>query len=142
MKEVTSDSGVTWSATSETSAGTLIQADSTDCGYGERWSLVSGSYACSNANKYQLYVKEVTRDSGTTWSATSETSAGTMIESNSYDCGYRTQWSNSGTTCQDGSGSSGCNLYNIEVLRESRDYGSTWGNPISSRTRKLDRVKL
>lgn len=91
--EVSYDNGVTWSVVS-TSAGTLIEADSPDCGYVPptpiqyRWTQ-SGT-TCIGYDKYQNNIKEESTDGGVTWTVVTphEYSASTLIEADSPDCGY------------------------------------------------------
>ena len=84
-----------------------------------QYRTITTGTTCSDANKYVLNEFQVSYDDGTTWTTISS-STGSIIESNSYDCGYRT-----GTT----TGTPYCDGYDkyIDVYsRESRDYGDTW----------------
>ena len=95
QKYISYDSGVTWSATTEYRMGDLIESASTDCGYVPptpeaqyRW--VNSGYTCVGYDKYQQQIKQVSYDSGSTWSnvVPNEFSATTLVESNSSYCGY------------------------------------------------------
>ena len=99
-----------------------VQTEQTVCEdtYRERW--VNSGTTCEDANKYNVQVKEITEDGGETWSATSETRLGTMIEANSEDCGYRTR-TESGTPYCDYSNYNKCVRVENQV---SRDSGATW----------------
>lgn len=85
-----------------------------------RWVAIGTT--CSNGNKYQNNVKQVSTDGGHTWTdvVPAEYSASTLIESDSYDCGYRTGTTSSSTYCN------GDDLYVDVYYRVSRDTGTTW----------------
>jgi len=113
--QVSYDSGVTWTTTA-TSATTLVEADSPDCGYPPtpvepiyRWTnipisedyicddcpevqyrwVASTGYVCSGTNKMTREIEEISYDSGTTWTPTGdERAALPIIEAASTDCGY------------------------------------------------------
>ena len=97
-KQVSIDSGSTWSdiEPAEYSAGTVIEYDSTDCGYVPdpiyRWVTDGDNYICDyeTHTKYQQEKKQVSLDSGSTWSdvVPKEVRAGVVIEYDSPDCGY------------------------------------------------------
>jgi len=82
--QVSYDSGTTWTTTA-TSATTLIEANSTDCGYSAR-TLTTG-WTCQGYDKYGKAEYQVSYDSGVTWTTTA-TGVTTLIEANSSDCGY------------------------------------------------------
>ena len=81
--EVSYDNGVTWEVVS-TSAGTLIETNSYDCGYRTR--TTSGTAYCTGYDKYVDVYSQVSTDYGSTWTTTATTP--TLIEANSPDCGY------------------------------------------------------
>ena len=85
-----------------------------------RW--VESGTTCNNGNKYQNNIKEQSTDGGETWTVVipEEYSASTLIESDSYDCGYRTGTTSSSTYCN------GDDLYVDVYYRTSRDSGTTW----------------
>jgi len=86
-------------------AGELIEEDSPDCndvtwqetdGYiceddGQttlyRW-VTNGNFICEGFSKYSEEVKQVSYDSGETWSDTQETRKSRLVEENSSYCGY------------------------------------------------------
>ena len=124
------DGGVTWEFVS--SSSTLVEQDSEYCGYEPtpevqyRWTE-SGT-TCDNANKYKRYIKEVSYDGGEAWLVVQppQYSAGTLVESDSYDCGYRTSATTSATYC------SNANQYVDVYSLVSRDYGVTWSTASTS----------
>lgn len=113
------DDGDTWEVVSTTP--TLVEEGG--CASPEvqyRWVAIGTT--CSNGNKYQNNVKQVSTDGGHTWTdvVPAEYSASTLIESDSYDCGYRTGTTSSSTYCN------GDDIYVDVYSRVSRDYGTTW----------------
>ena len=52
-----------------------------------QYRTIQSGYTCVGYDKHNQDVYEVSYDNGVTWSVVS-TSAGTLIETNSYDCGY------------------------------------------------------
>lgn len=87
------DSGTTWSVVTptQTQLGTLVEAKSADCGYATRWA--DSGWTCSGTSgydKYNLQVLQESFDSGATWSVVTPTQErlGTLIETDSPDCGY------------------------------------------------------
>ena len=94
--EVSYDGGTTWQHVQpeQTRRGSLIEANSTDCGYiapQYRWQTApNDNYICSGTTKYQKQYYQVSYDGGNTWSNVTpiQTRAGSVIEYNSSDCGY------------------------------------------------------
>ena len=85
-----SDNGATWQDTGNTRQGSLIQHNSTDCGYIEyqyRWVVVENEYICNNYDKYEKEKQQRSTD-GVIWSDTGYTRQGSLIQHNSTDCGY------------------------------------------------------
>ena len=98
-----SDNGNRWYATNIYRQGSLIESNSTDCGYVPRieyeyqW-VITTTTTCVGYNKYYLYKKQRrVKNSGASWedvvpTETSYNGNGTMspqlIEENSPDCGY------------------------------------------------------
>lgn len=79
-----SNNGMTWTATTDTRVGSLIESDSFDCGYiAEEWR--NTGTMCYGLDKYYQQTKYIT-DNGTTWTATTDTRRGSLIESQSVDC--------------------------------------------------------
>lgn len=133
IQQVSYDSGATWTTVDPPvySATTLVEADCPDCCQ-HRWHQADASnYACDNANKYYKEVYQVSYDSGVTWSDVypeQSRRTDTLIEADSYDCGYRTR---TFTTAQY------CNLFDKcvdEKSQVSRDYGNTWETTATTTT--------
>lgn len=78
------DYGNTWVTTSS-SRGSLIEANSPDCGY--RTQTVSTGYTCDGVDKYQLIENQESYDYGNTWVTVSSTT-GSLIAEYSPDCGF------------------------------------------------------
>lgn len=121
-KQRSGDGGVTWQDVEpeeyEPMGAPIDVYDSLQECEALRRTIVSG-YTCIGVDKYNLVLNQVSYDSGTTWQTVS-TSAGTLIETNSYDCGYRTRITSGTPYC------SGYDKY-VEVYRQlSYDYGETW----------------
>ena len=129
------DCSAAWVATNIYKRGTLIQANSVDCGYiptdtYERW--VEDGYMCDGYSKYKRLRKEISEDN-IQWYVTSIFKRGDLIENNSSDCGYIpsitgncTDYRNDGLTICDG-----YNKYNYlrKYVRECEDCSnctSTW----------------
>ena len=90
-QQKSTDNGVTWSDTGNTRQGDVIELNSEDCGYvvNKRWITVEGEYICNGYNKYVKEKEQQSTDGGVTWTDTGNTRQGTLIESNSVDCGYK-----------------------------------------------------
>ena len=123
--EVSYDFGETWEVVS-TSAGTLIEANSEDCGYSAR-TVSTGTTCAGNhgVNKYQLIENQESYDYGVTW-ITISSSTGSLIEENSEDCGYSARTVSTGSTCV------GVDKYQLIENQVSYDYGSTWTTTATS----------
>lgn len=113
---VSYDYGTTWEVYS-TSAGTLIETNSPDCGYRTR--SVS-STTCDNGDKYRVDLNQVSYNSGLTWITTSSSS--TLIERDSQDCLCYERWVESDSVCL------GYDKYTNIVKQTSCDSGSSWEN--------------
>lgn len=121
-----SDCEAAWSATSIYKQGTLVQANSIDCGYiptdtYERW--VEDGYMCDGYSKYKRLRKYIS-DDNVQWYETNTYKRGDLIEDNSFDCGYIPtenyyEWRVEGTMCD------GFNKYNRERKYISSD-GNRW----------------
>lgn len=94
--QVSNDGGETWNNVSpeKTRRGSVIEYDSTDCGYVPptsqyRW-VNTSSKMCSGYDQYYVAVKQVSTDGGKTWSnvTPTETQIGTLYQADSYNCGY------------------------------------------------------
>ena len=93
-----------------------------------RWE--NSGTTCVNCDKYQRTIKQVSYDNGSTWENVSpaEYSATTLIEANSYDCGYRTRTTSGTPYC------SGYNKYVDVYSQVSYDSGSTWSTTATTAT--------
>ena len=129
---VSYDNGVTWEKTSNTKAGTLIQEESTDCGYSSR-TITDVSEDCEGFTKVittTIYNQE-SSDSGQTWVTTSSTSSATY-EYLSTDCGYVPPTpSSSGDYFTIIARSSGTLYVSCQTsnAKYSTDNGATWSEP-------------
>lgn len=91
--QVSYDGGSTWQnvVPQQTRAGELIESGSTDCGYIQPiYRTLSTATTCVGYDKYTLAEYQVSYDEGFSWSTTA-TSATTLIEAYSEDCGYAPQ---------------------------------------------------
>ena len=112
---VSRDYGVTWSTASTSTE--LIEEDVVECGFSAR--TISTATTCVGVDKHYLDEYQESRNSGTTWTTISS-STGSLIESNSYDCGYRTGTTSGDPYCQ------GYDKYVDVYYRTSTDGGTTW----------------
>lgn len=81
---ISKNSGTTWAQTFITRAGDLYEANSYDCGYRTR--VISGTPYCVGYDKHAPTSSQTSSDYGETWTTTS--TAETLVEHNSVDCGY------------------------------------------------------
>lgn len=91
-----STDGINWFDVSpeEIQKGTLLQTNSTDCGYMEpitQW-VGTDQTVCQGYDKYVIQKEQISYDGGVTWTDTGDTQIGNLIESNSYDCDYGVSW--------------------------------------------------
>jgi hypothetical protein len=89
--EVSYDGGVTWQhvVPEQTRRGSLIEANSPDCGYVEpMYRIWSGTPYCNGYDKVVNTKNQVSYDSGSTWQDTG-ISGTSVVEYNSSDCGYQ-----------------------------------------------------
>ena len=95
-QQKSTDNGVTWTDTGNTRKGDVIELNSEDCGYvvNKRWITVEGEYICNGYNKYVKEKEQQSTDGGVTWTDTGNTRQGTLIETNSVDCGYKPVYEN------------------------------------------------
>lgn len=90
-KQYSSDGGETWVDTNPLETRYIVEENSAECGYAERWVDNPGEYECSGTTKMHQQKKQYSSDSGSTWADTNplETRpALPVIETQSYDCGY------------------------------------------------------
>ena len=89
-QQVSYDNGGNWSDTGVVNIGDLIEENSKDCGYDEKWFVLTGDkdFICDGASKYKKKEMKYTRDSGTTWNsfATPKYEKGDLISQTSSDC--------------------------------------------------------
>ena len=120
---------------------TVIETQSTDCGYiapQYRWYQASASdYMCSGTTKYYKEYYQVSLDGGNTWNNVTpvQTRQGSVIETQSTDCGYiapQYRW----YTSQREYLCSGTTKYQKQYYQVSYDSGSTWENVSPLQTRR------
>lgn len=92
-KEQITNDGIVWQDTGNTRRGRVAEVHSTDCGYVPpttvtRWIVVEDEFICQGVNKHQKEKEQISEDSGQTWQDTGNVRAGSLIEKNSYSCGY------------------------------------------------------
>ena len=142
-QQYSNDGGINWYDVSPANyrRGRLLEVASPDCNtiewrevlgswfcvpdtYSTRWITESGQYECVGCNKYSVEKEQSTVDGGMTWTDTGETRIGTLIETNSPDCGYNNQyrWIN----VSDDYECDGMTKYNKEKEQVSTDDGETW----------------
>ena len=121
---------------------TIIETQSTDCGYiapQYRWYQAPASdYICSGTTKYYKEYYQVSYDGGNTWTNVSptQTRQGSVIETQSTDCGYiapQYRWQNAPNSdyiC------SGTTKYKKQYYQVSYDGGTTWQNVTPEQTRR------
>lgn len=130
--QISTDGGQTWTTIS-TSATTLIEEDSEDCGYVPPMRrTVTTATTCIGTSKYWLTEYQESWDEGETWTTTATTPS-SLIETKSYDCGYRTREVTTATTCV------GVDKYWMTEYQESSDYGETWTTTGTSATTLIER---
>ena len=95
-QQKSTDGGVTWTDTGNTRQGNVIELNSEDCGYvvNKRWITVEGEYICNGYDKYVKEKEQQSTDGGVTWTDTGNTRQGTLIETDSADCGYKPDYEN------------------------------------------------
>ena len=97
--QVSHDGGIIWEnvVPAEYRKGQLLESDSVDCGYEPviepqyRWyTAPTSDYMCNGTNKYYKQYYQVSNDNGQTWQnvVPEQTRQGSLIETNSVDCGY------------------------------------------------------
>ena len=83
-----SDMGVSWEDTGNTRAGEYIESLSTDCGVLYQWVTIPNDTICVGYDLYSREKQQYSTDNSTTWVDTGNTRTGSVIEQDSYDCGY------------------------------------------------------
>ena len=117
--QVSYDGGITWTTTAATEV--LVESYSQDCGYVPLTRWVESGWTCVGYDKYVNNVQQISYDDGQTWQNTSNTSASTLIESYSTDCGVMYRWTDSDVTV-----CSGVNKYYLAYKEMSLNGGQTW----------------
>ena len=149
--QVSHDGGIVWQDVTpiQYKKGQLIESNSKDCGYAPqpqyRWQKADTSdYMCNGTSKYYKLYYEVSYDGGQTWQkdVPEQTKIGSLIESNSSDCGYvppQYRWQKAPSTdyiC------SGTTKYYKEYYQVSYDGGTTWKNVSPEQTRtSIDKIE-
>lgn len=139
--QMVSDDGVTWSATTNSRIGYIIETQSEDCGYGQikyKWEEGDGTI-CSDGDLYSIEEQYISTDGGTTWRKTGAIRIASFIESDSAQCGeegsgitmYKWVESTESTICI------GTNLYSISYRYVSYDEGASWSMTGEYRTGSL-----
>ena len=148
--EVSYDNGATWQhvVPEQTKRGNLIEANSPDCGYTPepqyRWYQAPASdYMCSGTSKYYKEYYQVSNDGGQTWANVSptQTRQGSLIETQSTDCGYiapQYRWKAAPTSDYMCSGTSKYYKVYYEV---SYDGGVTWQHVVPEQTKRGDLIE-
>jgi hypothetical protein len=125
--QVSYDGGITWETTATTNV--LLEQYSSDCGYVPLTRWVESGWTCVGYDKYVNNVQQISYDDGQTWQNTSNTSASTLIESYSTDCGVMYRWTDSDVTvCNE------ANKYYLAYKEMSLDNGQTWQEVVPRET--------
>ena len=147
-KQQSSDGGQNWTDVEplQTRTGSLIERNSTDCGYLEpqyRWVAISDAFVCVGYDKHQQEKQQVSYDNGTTWEdvVPANTRTGSLIEHNSDDCGYVPETVYRWVTISDGYMCVGFDKYTTEKKQQSVDGGTTWTDVVPTETRAGELVE-
>lgn len=121
------DGGITWVDTGNFRKGALISTQASQCGsFVTEYRWTKADYVCDNGNKYKGYKQQVSHDNGGSWVDTGVVDIGSLIESNSRDCGYDEQWfvltGDNDFICSEGS------KYKKKEMKYTRDSGTTWNS--------------
>ena len=141
------DGGMTWQNVQpeQYRKGAVLQYNSPDCGYAPepqyRWvNAPTSDYMCSGTTKYYKQYKEVSTDSGQSWSRVvpEETRMGGVISYDSEDCGYVTptyRWFAANPIDDYICDMDTHTKYYKEYYQISTDNGQTWTNVVPTQTR-------
>lgn len=134
------DGGITWVDTGNFRKGALISTQASQCGsFVTEYRWTKADYVCDNANKYKGYKQQVSHDNGGSWVDTGIVDIGSLIESNSKDCGYDEQWfvmtGDSNFICD------GAAKYKKKEMKYTRDSGTTWNSFDTPRYEKGDLIE-
>ena len=135
-KQQSSDFGDTWVDVSpeETRMGSsIIEFYSLDCGYVplERWVIVDGEYTCSGTTKMTKEKKQLSYDDGNSWvdaSPLEVRTGSTVVEYNSFDCGYVPPTEYRWVVASGEYLCSGTTKVTKEKKQQSTDGGYTWAD--------------
>ena len=121
------DGGITWVDTGNFRKGALISTQASQCGsFVTEYRWTKADYVCDNANKYKGYKQQVSHDNGGSWVDTGVVDIGSLIETNSKDCGYDEQWfvmtGDNNFICD------GVAKYKKKEMKYTRDSGTTWNS--------------
>ena len=118
-QQVSYDNGGSWVDTGVVDIGDLIETNSKDCGYDERWFVLTGdnNFICDGSSKYKKKEMKYTRDSGTTWNSfdNPKYEKGDLIEENSTDCATGDTGSTTGSTTGDTGTTTGSTTGSMKV---------------------------
>lgn len=110
-------------------------------GSGTRW-VDSGTTVCQGRDKYTVEKEQVTTDGGQTWTDTGETRTGSIIERDSQDCLYASDYFTITSLADDnniywknGTPSGASTAGQLRTVYISTDGGTTWTSKISQRSR-------
>ena len=141
-KQQSTDGGQNWTDVEplQTRTGSLIEHNSTDCGYLEpqyRWVAISDAFVCVGYDKHQQEKQQVSYDNGTTWEdvVPANTRTGSLIERNSEDCGYVPETVYRWVTISDEYMCVGFDKHAMEKKQQSVDGGTTWTDVVPTETR-------
>ena len=134
------DGGITWVDTGNFRKGALISTQASQCGsFVTEYRWTKADYVCDNANKYKGYKQQVSHDNGGSWSDTGVVDIGSLVESNSKDCGYDEQWfvltGDSNFICD------GASKYKKKEMKYTRDSGTTWNSFDTPKYEKGDLIE-
>ena len=133
QRQVSYDGGVSWQNLNEFQKGELYERDSSSCGYMEVTRWVTTGTTCQGYDKYNVQVKEISYDGGTTWNRTTETQ-NILAERNSTDCGYVPPTPTSGDYLTFTAVESGAFSFSGYSVSYSLDDGATWNQLTSTYT--------
>lgn len=132
---VSTDSGITWTATGASGIGTLKEADAKECesttSTTETWYKweTSTDTICVSGDSYYIRYRYVSSDSGSTWTATGDYAIGSLKESNAKECESTTSTTETWYKWEDSTDNTICvsgDSYYVKYKYVSTDSGETW----------------
>ena len=137
LKKQESIDGVNWTdvVPLETMQGDLIERNSESCGYIEpqyRWT--KDEIICIGYDKYSHSREQISYDGGNTWEDTGKTHE-TLIEKNSYECGYEPTVEYRWIVVEGQYECVGYDKHAVEKKQQSVDGGTTWTDVVPTETR-------